>query len=358
MDVITILRPENHVMQSPFPVGERNRIPEARVVASPSFSSLRETPFAASFPVLFIFAVAACIALAPVAQQRFGFYRLQRLAFAADAGAESAMRLLIAPESDASLLAGGAAAELPAGISPVGYSTYKVRNGDTLGAILARSSLRNLGTILSVNGLDNARRIRTGQNLKIPSMDGILHTVSRGDSLAAIASRYAVPVTAILDANDLSRETLTPGQSLFVPGAALSPDALRRAMGELFMYPIRGRLTSRFGSRSDPFTGARSYHTGIDLAAPTGTPVKATLNGKIAVTGYSPVFGNYVIITHDGSYQSLYGHLSVISAKRGQSVAQGAVIGKVGNTGYSTGSHLHFSLYKNGRMIDPFSVLN
>jgi len=76
------------------------------------------------------------------------------------------------------------------------------------------------------------------------------------------------------------------------------------------------------------------------------------------VTGYSPVYGNYVIITHEAGYQSLYGHLSTISVKRGQGVVQGAVIGKVGNTGYSTGSHLHFSVYRNGKMIDPFSVLN
>ncbi len=360
MDVITILQIENHVLRPHFPVAERNRTIQARAAALPLFSSLQEMPVVASFPVLFLFLVTACIAITPLVQQRYGFYRLEKLSFASDVGAETAMRLLASPESVGSLLASGAISPqvLPASIQAVSYSTYKVRNGDTLGAILTRSSLRNISTILSANNIDNARRIRNGQTLKIPSMDGIVHTVIRGDSLGSLAARYGVAVTVLLDANDLTRETLVIGQMLFIPGAALSSDALRRAMGELFVYPIRGRLTSRFGYRNDPFTGVRSFHTGIDLASPVGTPIKATLDGKIAVTGFSPVFGNYVIITHETGYQSLYGHMSFVAVKRGQSVAQGAIIGTVGNTGYSTGSHLHFSVYKNGKMIDPFSVLN
>jgi murein DD-endopeptidase MepM/ murein hydrolase activator NlpD len=132
---------------------------------------------------------------------------------------------------------------------------------------------------------------------------------------------------------------------------------LRKALGELFVTPVMGRLTSPFGYRSDPFTGVRTFHTGIDIAAPTGTAVKATLDGKIATTGFSSVYGNYVIVTHGEGYQSLYAHLSSVSVKRGQRITQSAVIGRVGNTGYSTGSHLHFSVYKHGKMIDPKSVL-
>jgi murein DD-endopeptidase MepM/ murein hydrolase activator NlpD len=70
------------------------------------------------------------------------------------------------------------------------------------------------------------------------------------------------------------------------------------------------------------------------------------------------VFGNYIILTHDSGFQTLYGHLSAIGVTRGQWVSQGGIIGKVGNTGYSTGPHLHLSLYKNGKMVDPLSVLN
>ena len=210
---------------------------------------------------------------------------------------------------------------------------------------------------MSVNNIDNARRISAGQVLRVPSTDGLLYTVKKNETLAGIAAAHNVSVTALLDANDLTQEILAVGQKLFIPGASLSSFELRKALGELFIYPIRGRLTSPFGYRKDPFTGVRSFHSGIDLAAPTGTAVKATLDGKIAETGFNRIFGNYVIITHDRGYQSLYGHLSAIYVKRGQYVTQGTAVGAVGNTGYSTGPHLHLSIYKNGSLINPFSVL-
>lgn len=357
MDVITFLQPENHVARPHFPVSDRKSARAAFSLSVPSFASLREMPSAASFPVLFLLLVTVALASTPLFQQRYGFYRLDRLDLGTDTAAEAAMREMVTPEPDASLLA-GATAELPLSIRAISYSTYKVRNGDTISAILTRSGLRNIGSILSVNNIDNARRIRSGQALQVPSMDGLLYTVGRGDNLALIAKRYTVPINAILDANDLTASTLTAGEKLFIPGASMSVNALRRAMGQLFIYPVKGRLTSRFGYRSDPFTGARTFHTGIDLAGALGTPIKAVMDGRVATTGYSTLFGNYIIITHDAGYQTLYGHLSSIGVQRGQNVSQGALIGKMGSTGYSTGSHLHLSVYKNGKMIDPFSVLN
>jgi murein DD-endopeptidase MepM/ murein hydrolase activator NlpD len=391
MDVITILQPENHISRQGFPLSGRinsrpkaprenraireNRASRARVQErqifhdtafgvsgnsaffSFSFAGFREMPGPLSLPFLLLLVVTLSLAMTPALQQRFGFYRLDGISMPSDAGAETAMRLLVTPEPDASLLAGTGTSELPSTIQAVRYSEYTVKTGDTAGAILSRSGLKNLGTILSVNKIDNARRIRTGQVLRVPSMDGVLYTVARGDSLSGIAAHYSVPVNAILDANDLSRSTLSSGQVLFVPGASLTSMELRRALGELFIFPLQGRLTSPFGFRSDPFTGARTFHTGIDLASPVGTPVKAILDGRIAVTGFSPVFGNYIIITHDAGFQSLYGHLSYIGVSRGALVTQGMIIGKVGTTGYSTGPHLHLSIYKYGKMIDPLSVL-
>jgi murein DD-endopeptidase MepM/ murein hydrolase activator NlpD len=371
MDVITFLRPENHVAHESLsfrrqpsvhhPVSPEPFVGQAKAVMprpSISFAALGEIPASRSFPVIFLLVAMLALSLTPAFQNRFGFYRLDRFSFPADSEAEAAMRLLVSPDQDADVSGDASPLELPASIRTVSYSTYKVRPGDTIGSILSRFGIRNVGTILSANRIDNVRRLRSGQTLSIPSMDGIVYTVSRGDSLARIAGTYKVPVTAILDANDLSDSILTAGEKLFIPGASLSANALRRAMGELFIYPIvGGRLTSRFGYRGDPFTGVRTFHTGIDLAAPTGTPIKACLGGKVITTGFSAVFGNYVILSHDGGYQTLYGHMSVIGAKKGDRVAQGTVIGKVGSTGYSTGSHVHLSVYKNGKMIDPLSML-
>lgn len=398
MDVITVVRPENHVTRSPASASSRSRdktsgsaegyrakgglfglsgLPKLNPGKKPfldpvfrassarhadstpiSFALARENPAVSSFPIILILAMSLVVSLAPAFEHRFGLYRLDRVDFPSDTSDESAMRLMVTPEPDASLLAASADAQLPAIIKSVSYSTWRVRSGDTLGGVLSRFGLRNMSTILSANGISNARHLKVGQKLTIPSMDGIVYSVARGDSLGRIASRYAVPINAILDANDLADSTLHAGERLFIPGASLSASELRRAMGELFIYPIKGRLTSHFGYRADPFTGVRTFHTGIDLAAPIGTPVKAVLDGRIATTGYSTVFGNYIIITHDAGFQTLYGHLSAIGVTRGQWVSQGGIIGKVGNTGYSTGSHLHLSLYKNGKMVDPLSVLN
>ena len=168
-----------------------------------------------------------------------------------------------------------------------------------------------------------------------------------------------MPLEDLLDVNDLASQTLTVGQQLFIPGAKMDAAKLHEVLGDLFKIPITAayRISSKFGWRPDPFTGVRSYHTGIDLACPEGTPIRAAMNGTVAFVGWSNVFGNYIIVNHPNGYQTLYGHLSASRVKKGQSVTQATVIGLVGSTGYSTGAHLHFTVYKNGRLVNPSSVL-
>lgn len=242
---------------------------------------------------------------------------------------------------------------------PVTFQNYKVQSGDTISGITKKFGLKNISTIIAVNDIDNVRLISAGQTLKIPSIDGLTYTVQKGNSIQGISSKFNVTLEDLLDVNELENANLTVGQSLFIPGAKLDNESLHNALGDRFINPIsiRYRLTSRFGRRSDPFTGAASNHTGIDMACPTGTAVKASMSGKVAFTGYSNIFGNYVIINHSKNYQTLYAHLSKIEAKKGQWVSQGTKIGLVGSTGYSTGPHLHFTVYKNGRLVDPLSLI-
>ena len=242
---------------------------------------------------------------------------------------------------------------------PVSYQTYTVKSGDTLGGITKRFGLTNLSTLIDLNGITNARALYEGQKLRIPSVDGVMYTVAKGNSLAGISAKFSVPLEDLLDVNDLASQTLTVGQQLFIPGAKMDASKLHEVLGDLFKIPISAayRISSKFGWRPDPFTGVRSYHTGIDLACPEGTPIRAAMNGKIAFVGWSNVFGNYIIVNHPNGYQTLYGHLSASRVKKGQSVTQTTVIGLVGSTGYSTGAHLHFTVYKNGRLINPSSVL-
>ena len=243
---------------------------------------------------------------------------------------------------------------------PVSFQSYTVQGGDTISGITYKFGLTNISTLIAVNDIGNVRQLRSGQKLKVPSVDGLIHTVAANETLEGLSARYKVTVEDILDVNDLDSASLDKGQQLFIPGAKLDATSLQRAMGELFIWPLSGgyRISSRFGPRLDPFTGVPSSHTGIDLAIAQGTPIKAAMSGKIAVVGYTNVYGNYVIIDHENGYQTLYAHMQKPApVKKGQRVAQGTRIGAVGNTGYSTGPHLHFTVYKNGKLIDPETVL-
>ncbi len=242
---------------------------------------------------------------------------------------------------------------------PVSYQTYKVRAGDTISGIAKKFGLTNISTLISVNDIGNVRQLASGQKLKIPSIDGIIYTVKKGDSLSSITSKHKISLEQLLDVNELTSETLTAGQQLFLPGAAMDAASLKNAMGELFRLPISSqfRWSSPYGYRIDPIANVKSFHTGTDMACPTGTPILAAMSGKVTTTGINRVYGNYVIIDHGNGYQTLYAHMSKIIASKGQWVSQGTRIGLVGSTGYSTGPHLHFTVYKNGKLIDPMTVL-
>jgi murein DD-endopeptidase MepM/ murein hydrolase activator NlpD len=120
-------------------------------------------------------------------------------------------------------------------------------------------------------------------------------------------------------------------------------------------WPLAGAgvRSSAYGMRTDPFLGIEKAHGGIDIAAPFGTDVLAALGGRILKTGAGEELGNFVIIAHSGTRETIYGHLSKIMVKEGQFVNSRKAIGKVGNSGRATGAHLHFAVKKNGRYVDP-----
>jgi len=250
-------------------------------------------------------------------------------------------------------LPSGKLAPLPVSVT---ITSYTIRAGDTLEKIAKRFGLRQ-DSIISANNLTSQSAIRAGTQLRIPNIDGISHKVKRGENLSLIAKAYGVDMTTLLDANDLASSTISTGQSLFIPNAKLSSATLREFYGERFVWPVRGSISSPYGYRANPFTGLRTFHAAIDIVVSVGTRIKSTSDGQVADTGYNSVFGNYVILKHASGYQSLYAHLSSISVREGSSVVQGATIGLSGNTGQSTGPHLHFSLFKNGQALDPAKYL-
>lgn len=273
--------------------------------------------------------------------------------------AMSRFALSTGDDVDADGNVGGSEISLSLFQDKVTYKDYVVKSGETIGGITSRFGLKNISTIIAVNEIENVRQVFSGQKLVIPSCDGLLHVVAQGDSLASISAKYSVAWEDLLDANDLDSTELVAGQKIFIPGAKLSRDALRKAMGETWATPLKSkwRLTSKCGWRADPFTGVKQYHPGMDMACPSGTPIYATMGGKVLASGVSRIYGNYVIIDHGNGYQTLYGHMSKRISAAGEYVSQNQKIGLVGSTGYSTGPHLHFTVYKNGKVVDPQTLL-
>ena len=120
--------------------------------------------------------------------------------------------------------------------------------------------------------------------------------------------------------------------------------------------PVAGRVTSQFGSRFHPILGHRRMHKGVDLGAGAGAPIVAAAQGRVASAGWAGGYGRQVAIVHSGGIRTTYSHMSRIAARAGETVQQGQVIGYVGSSGLSTGAHLHYEVYKNGRPVNPLSV--
>jgi murein DD-endopeptidase MepM/ murein hydrolase activator NlpD len=143
-------------------------------------------------------------------------------------------------------------------------------------------------------------------------------------------------------------------------------EAARRAAGitgtesapGVLIWPVSGTITSPFGMRPNPFGGGPEFHSGLDIAAPTGTTVTAAASGTIISAGWYGGYGNYILIDHGGGMATGYGHLSQIFVSAGQHVQKGQAIGAVGSTGQSTGPHLHFEVRLNGKPTDPAAYLH
>ncbi|MDU2283720.1 murein hydrolase activator EnvC family protein [Clostridium sp.] len=125
------------------------------------------------------------------------------------------------------------------------------------------------------------------------------------------------------------------------------------SQGETFLRPTSGRVTSEYGPRTHPISGQSGFHTGIDLASPSGTPIKASKSGTVVYSGWQGGYGQVVIIDHGGGYRTLYAHCSKLNVVKNQKVSRGQVVALVGSTGNSTGPHLHFEVRVNNKHQNP-----
>lgn len=232
---------------------------------------------------------------------------------------------------------------------------HTVRSGETLWDI-ANSYGITVSQITSANNIQNSNRIRVGQELKILTVKGVLHKVGHGESLWEIAQRYGVSLVEIVDANKISNpSTIQPGMEIVIPGATqlLVKDALvvNGQLQKAFDWPVKGRISSHFGARWG------RMHNGLDVAVVTGTPVRAAADGRVTFSGENGGYGLVVYIDHGNQVETRYAHNSRLAVKVGQQVKRGDIIAYSGNTGTSTGPHVHFEIRFKGNPVDPYKYL-
>lgn len=257
---------------------------------------------------------------------------------------------------------------------------HRVARGETLGRIAVKYNT-TVYRIMADNGLVNPHFIREGQilyvvkeeptvkdaSLQIADVSGTAHKLARGETIWDLAIRYRVSMNDILVANHISDPyRLQLGQEIIIPGSTVTANTVKtiaepgrdvvvasrttsRTTG--FIWPTQGNISSGYGPRWGRF------HYGIDIAAKTGTPIIATAAAIVVESGWRTGYGYMVRLQHHDGWESLYAHASRLYVKSGQAVQQGQRIASVGQTGNSTGPHLHFELIFEGNHQNPLKHL-
>lgn len=279
-----------------------------------------------------------------------------------------------------------------------GGGTYTVQSGDSLSAIAQRlfGDANRWHELFELNRdqIENPDLIYPGQVLKLPGAapaapppaapppapkplapapvpnppaSGPTYTVQPGDTLSGIAQRALGDAARWPELYAANRAAIGPNPNLIAVGTVLQlptgsrapagPAPAPASPGGRWSWPVNGPITSPFGSRRDPISGAPSFHTGLDIGVSMGTPIHAPLGGRVTFAGWNGGYGNYVVIDHGNGLQTAYAHQSAIEVHVGEQVAAGQEIGRVGSTGYSTGPHLHFEVKRNGQFTDPRQML-
>ena len=245
-------------------------------------------------------------------------------------------------------------------------SLYEVKKGDTI-ATVAKLFGVSKNTIMWANDL-KSEKLTPGQTIIILPITGVRVTIKKGDSLQSIAKKYSGDVDDIAKYNGIASDAkLAVGDVVIVPEGEIAAPTIATVKKTIakVTYGVAPGAVSTYEKLLDsysnstpagflirPVSGATKSqglhgHNGIDLAASVGTPVMASADGTVIAakaSGYNGGYGEMIIIAHAGNIQTVYGHLSRVNVTVGQVVSQGQVIGAVGNTGKSTGPHLHFEV--------------
>lgn len=260
--------------------------------------------------------------------------------------------------------------------------TYKVKAGDTLATIADKFDVSTM-TLWWANDLKSKDALVRGQILKIPPVSGLVIEVKATDTLASLAKTYKVSEKEILETNGLDDPNLVVGQVLVLAGARGAPIATPKPKPQPKVTVSRPRSSGGGGSGATTrppktYSGGtfrwptssrrisqyyRYGHYGIDIDGDTGDPIYAAAGGTVTFAGWKNNGGGYQVwIAHGSGLYTTYNHMAGVSVGRGQSVGKGQRVGRMGSSGYSSGSHLHFEVWKGsiwsgGRRVNPLAYL-
>lgn len=247
---------------------------------------------------------------------------------------------------------------------------YTVKPGDTVLGIAQKFGLQPETLMWSNSSIEqNPDRLSIGDQLRILPVDGVLHVVKRGDTLSSIADKYEADMQAIVAyaANGMSSvdDALPIGKEIVVPGGTKPFVAPVVGASTAYAVPRPDGALAGSGNFSWPTAGyiSQGYwggHPAIDVAGWLGAPVTASDAGYVVLAGggWNSGYGNYVVVDHGNGFTTLYAHLNSVFVKPGETVSRGQQIGTMGNTGNSTGPHLHFEIRYNGVPYNPAGYLN
>lgn len=248
----------------------------------------------------------------------------------------------------------GTAIEVQESIKSSQISVYTVRPGDTLSTIADMFDV-TVNTIMWANDIKSTTAIRPGDSLVILPVTGIRYTVKSGGSLRDIVKKHGGDLEEAALYNGIEPdEILAAGTVVIVPDAELivpKAETKKSTAGVKIAVRTSGKVPTYSGYYQRPVSGVKTQgihgYNGVDIGAPVGTPIWAAAGGEVIIArsgGYNGGYGSYVVIRHDNGTQTLYAHMSRVDVYAGQTVSQGAEIGAVGNSGRSTGPHLHFEI--------------
>ncbi len=236
-------------------------------------------------------------------------------------------------------------------LPPLMIYRYIPRSSENLFSVAAAFNLP-YDSIATLNGWDSPGLLNPEKELLIPNIPGLFvpeKPEGNWQNELTNNSRTSEPVNIKVDSRNGETNNLK-----FFPGEKFTSAERIRFLGSLFSAPLRDvKITSPFGYRSNPFRGGLSFHPGVDLRAGMNTPVFAARDGIVKDTGILEIYGHFIIIDHDGGYQSVYAHLNEVLVSAGEAVNAGDRIALSGNSGVSTGPHLHFEIRRDGKPVDP-----